>query len=273
MDLFDLVRTQLDDSTLASLGNTLGESVPGVRDALLGSAVPAALAGLVQRYSGETGGSALLELLRGGGHDGSILANLAGALSGGARTDALLNTGKGLLGSLLGSRADAVAEFAASATGVRRGSAASLLALAVPVILNVMGRQVQTQGLSGSGLATALGAVPAILEKVAAPGLAAALGIANFAALGPQPDATRRGALWPWLLVPAVALSLFFGLRSCQQTATRAGAIPPATLDVPTPTNPTPDAPVAPDAVAPQTTVESSAAPAAAEATAPEPAR
>lgn len=27
----------------------------------------------------------------------------------------------------------------------------------------------------------------------------------------------RRNAAWPWILVPLIALALWFGLRSCQQ--------------------------------------------------------
>ncbi len=249
MDLFDLVKTQLDDAALGQLASLLGESVQGTQQAVMTGAVPAVLGGLAQRYSGEAGAASLLDLLRSGGHDGSMLGNLAGAIGGGAQTDALLNTGKGLLGALLAGRSDAVTDFLAAGSGLRRGSAGSLLGLVVPLVLNVIGRQVQTKGLNAAGIASAIAALPGILGKVAAPGLSAAMGLADFSAIGTTAEAARKSPIWPWLLVPAVALSLFFSLRSCQQTAVR--AVPAATgAAAAAPAVPTPAA-VAPGAPSP----------------------
>jgi hypothetical protein len=222
MDLIDLIGTQLSDDVIGRLAASLGESPQATRQATSAGAVPAILGSLVQRYSGDAGSSQLLDLLRSGGHDGSILNNLGGALGGGAQTDALLNVGKGLLGSLLGDRSDAVTDLLASTSGLRRGSAGSLLGLAVPLVLGVLGKQVQSRGIGAAGIATALAALPDALGKVAAPGLATAMGLVGFAP--PTPGGSRKAAIWPWLLVPAVALTLFFGLQRCQQTA----AAPPA---------------------------------------------
>jgi hypothetical protein len=223
MDLFDLIGTQLSDDVIGRLATSLGESPQATRQATSAGAIPAILGSLVQRYSGDAGASQLLNLLRSGGHDGSILNNLGGALGGGAQTDALLNVGKGLLGSLLGDRSDAVTDLLASTSGLRRSSAGSLLGLAVPLVLGVLGKQVQSRGIGAAGIATALAALPDALGKVAAPGLATAMGLSGFAA-PPPPGEGRKAAIWPWLLVPAVALTLFFGLQRCQQTA----AAPPA---------------------------------------------
>lgn len=48
------------------------------------------------------------------------------------------------------------------------------------------------------------------------------------------PVATSRPVVWPWLVVPAITLAVFFVLRSCQQGAMRAGpAEAPAALQPP----------------------------------------
>lgn len=39
---------------------------------------------------------------------------------------------------------------------------------------------------------------------------------------GEAPAASPRPVVWPWLVVPAITLVVFFGLRSCQQGAMRA---------------------------------------------------
>jgi hypothetical protein len=230
MNLLELVQAQLSDERLTRLASIVGESSVGTRKALSGAALPAVLAGLSSEFAGEAGASRLLDLMRAGGHDGSILASLDGALAGGAHTDALLNLGKGQLGAILGDRVDAVSELMAADTGIRRPSAVALLGLIVPVVLGVLGKQLQAGGGAGRIAELLAGARPA-LAAMAAPGLSAALGVANLgaAAATGTVGAQREGAVWPWLIVPAVALGMFFSLRSCQQNSMRAPSTPVGT--------------------------------------------
>ena len=60
-------------------------------------------------------------------------------------------------------------------------------------------------------------------------GLAEILGPppADSAAASAAAPAERRPAIWPWLLVPAITLLVFFSLRSCQEQPTR-DSPPPA---------------------------------------------
>ncbi len=232
MNLLELVQAQLTDERLARLASIVGESGLATRKALTGAALPAILAGLSAQYGGEAGAARLLEQMRAGGHDGSLLANLDGALAGGAQSDALLHLGKGQLGSILGDRVDAVGELMAADMGIRRQSAAALLGLAVPLVLGVLGKQLQAGGGSARLAELLAGARPA-LAKVAAPGMPAALGVEDLAAapsIRSPAGTARQGAVWPWLIVPAVALAMFFGLRSCQQNSMRG----PATGGAPT---------------------------------------
>jgi hypothetical protein len=255
MNVYDLVRNQLTDEALGALAGTLNESRATLGSIVLGGTLPALLNGLANHYGSEADGAALLALLRSGGHDGSILDNLAGALGGGAQTDALLNVAKGHLDSLLDGRSDAVTELLTTGSGARRASVSGALGLTLPIVLGVLGREVQAGRVDGSALALALTQARAGLGAVALPGLTDALGIASFAAAVPAPEPERRGALWPWLIVPAVALTMFFALRSCQQNSMRTAAGPaaiPATPAAPStpaaaPAAPSP-APVAPPA-------------------------
>lgn len=236
MNLLELLQAQLTDERIDRLAAIVAESGTATRRGLGGAALPAVLAGLSGEFAGEAGAARLLELMRAGGHDGSLLANLDGALAGGAHTEALLNLGKGQLGAILGDRIDAVTELMAADTGMRRTSAVSLLGLLVPVVLAVLGRQL-VQGGGASRLATLLaGARPAI-APLATPGLAAALGIADLAAPVPSTGAVaaRSGAVWPWLIVPACTLAMFFALRSCQQNSMRDAPAVPARAPAPAP--------------------------------------
>jgi len=225
MNLLELVQGQLSDERLARIAAIIGESGVGTRKALAGAALPAILSGLAVAYSGEAGASRLLELMRAGGHDGSLLPNLDGALAGGAHTDALLSLGKGQIGAILGDRGDAVTELMAADTGIRRSSASDLLGLLIPLVLGVLGKQLQSGGGAARIAELLAGARPA-LAAIAAPGLPAALGIANLAAPAPAATVSRQGAVWPWLIVPAVTLAMFFSLRSCQQNSMGMQAAP-----------------------------------------------
>ncbi len=270
MNLFDLVKGQLTDEVVGKIAGSLGETSGAAQKALVGGAVPAVLAGIVNNFGGnESGAGRLLDLLSAGKHDGGILTNLAGALGGGAQTDAVLNTGKSLLGTVLGSRSDAVTDLLASFGGVRRSSASSLLSMAIPIVLGVLGKQVKSSGMNAAGLLGSLGAVKSMLGSIAPPGLGAALGMADLggmasAALGSATKAAgavgsaaaagasaigaaagqaeRKASILPWLIVPIAALLLFFGLRSCQQRAPEAMAPAPD----PTPAAEAPSAEPAP---------------------------
>ena len=218
MNLLELVQGQLTDERLTRLAAIVGESGLGTRKALAGAALPAVLTGLAVEYSGEAGAARLLELMRAGGHDGSLLPTLDGALAGGAHTDALLSLGKGQIGAILGDRVDAVTELMAADTGIRRSAAGDLLGLLVPLVLGVLGKQLQAGGGAARIAELLAGARPA-LAAVAAPGLPAALGVANLSAPAAAAAPPRQGAVWPWLIVPAVTLAMFFSLRSCQQNS------------------------------------------------------
>ncbi|MCB1625315.1 MAG: OmpA family protein [Pseudomonadales bacterium] len=254
MNLFDLVKSQLGDEVIAKVAGTVGETPAATAKALTGGAVPALLAGIVSNFgSSENGAARLLDLVSAGKHDGSLLNNLAGALGGGAQTDAILNTGKSLMGTMLGSRGDAVTDLLSAFAGVRRSSASSLLGMAIPVILSVLGKQKAAGGLNAAGLFSALGAVKGLLPSIAPPGLAAALGMADLGggaapaapsthAPATTPAATpipayvepeRKPSIVPWLIVPIAAILLFFGLRNCQQKEPAAVVSPPVSEPLP----------------------------------------
>jgi outer membrane protein OmpA-like peptidoglycan-associated protein len=218
MNLLELVEAQLTDEVLGSLGAALGESREATRRVLTRGAVPAIVAGLGSVYHGEAGAVRLLELLRAGGHDGTLLQRLVLAGGGGAQTDALVAQGRGLLGQLLHGHEDAVIALLATASGMRRASTATLLSLSVPIVLAVLGRPPRPDGAT---LAAALRSARARIDDLAEPGLASAMGLTSLAA--DPANTQRKPAIWSWLVVPAITLGVFFVLRSCQQSSMRNG--------------------------------------------------
>ena len=262
MDLFELLQSQVSESALGALAGSLGETPSATRKAVIGGAVPAVLAGLVQNFSQEPGAGKLLEMLQAGRHDGSLFDNLGSALGAGAQSDTLIGLGKGLLGNMLGDKAGPVGDLLASFAGVRRSSAASLLSIAAPLVLGAMGKLAGSApgGLNVASVSGILAVAKESLAREAPPGLAAALGVADLASLG-SATTERKGAVYPWLLVPVAALLLFGVLRSCSQRPAEAipasqgqvvAPIPPAAAPPPAETTPAAAAPAA-DAAATDT--------------------
>ena len=92
-----------------------------------------------------------------GKYDGSALNNLGSLFSGGETTQKAITQGKDILSSLFGNKTEGLVDQIARFAGIRTGSASSLLALAVPLIMNLLGRQRSTIGQSPSALASLLG--------------------------------------------------------------------------------------------------------------------
>ena len=88
-------------------------------------------------------------MISGGGYSGSTLDSLGSMLGGRGASD-LMQGGSRILSSLFGGRADTLAGALASFAGLRRGSATSLLSLAAPIVMGVLGKQVAARGLDAS---------------------------------------------------------------------------------------------------------------------------
>ncbi len=228
MNLLDIARATVTDDQVAALAVTLGESTPGTRDALRRIAVPAVLAGLLRQFGRDAAsGTRLAELLRDGGH-GPLLAELGTTLSGGLPTEALIRRGEGLHELLFAGHGDAVADLIVRTSGLRPASARRLLGLVTPIVLAALARA--NEPGDGAALAASLRELSGPLAETAPPELMTALGVTGYAPLDlPLP---RKPVLWPWLLVPAITLGLFFALRWVQQssmTPTGAAATPATT--------------------------------------------
>lgn len=229
MDLLGLVKEQLTSTIVSKISSFLGESTENTNSAL-GSALPAILGGVMQKASTTQGASDLLNTIRTGGYDGGVLENLGGLLDDVKSTSTLASLGSGLLGNIFGDKLGALNSLIANVSGVKTGSASSLLGLAAPILMNVLGKQVTSQGMSTSGLVSLL-----MTQKDAVKvGLPAGIGsILNVGALGDflgNPKATVTNAFeveddnkkpnsWlPWLLLGGLLLGALYYWNSCRNT-------------------------------------------------------
>jgi outer membrane protein OmpA-like peptidoglycan-associated protein len=193
-NLIDLVRQSLPADLIGNLVDRTGESPAHLEKAVQGG-IPALLAGLLHTASSPSGASRLANMLSGeeGARAGDFLSAASGLLGG--RTDDLLKFGMSLLGFLFGGKQNAVMDLISRFSGVKSGTATSLLAGLAPLVLGVLKRQAGPEASTGAGLTRFLMGQKSAIASAAPAGLGDALGLGNLANLGQATtDAARRAA-------------------------------------------------------------------------------
>lgn len=133
------------------LSGMLG-SDPKTTQNAVGTAIPALLAALNKEAATPQGANALSNALD-KDHDGSILNDITGYLSSGGN----LTDGNKILGHLLGSNQQNVANSLGSVSGVSGQGMNALLAGLAPLVMGAIGKDKKDEGLDASALTQLLG--------------------------------------------------------------------------------------------------------------------
>ena len=136
---------QLGDEGMESLGKQAGVDKNQAKTALQ-SAIPVLLGAMAKNASDNNGATALAGALD-KDHDGSILDNLGGFLSSGNS-----DLGGGILKHVLGGQTAQVENGLSQKTGISSGSMGTILKMAAPILLGMLGKQKKEQGLDAGGL-------------------------------------------------------------------------------------------------------------------------
>ncbi len=207
-NLLNLASNEFRGDTINRIAGALGESSSTVQ-AALNAVIPALVGGLASKASTSQGASELFDLLKRNRFDTGEFSNAANAISSTDGVSRLIETGGPLLNSVFGSRVNSVIDWVTSFAGIKKVSASSLLSLALPVILGLVGKHVSTS------LMSLLGGQKAYLESAPA-GLSGLLGFGTETppriATYPTTEAPRAAdeGWWKWLL-PLLALAAILG--------------------------------------------------------------
>lgn len=141
---------QLGPSVLAQMGQQLGTDQAATAGAV-SSAIPVLISALAKNASNPQGASALDAALS-RDHDGSVLNDLMGAVSG-------YQNGPGgkILKHVLGDRQETAAATIGKTSGIDPAKAGALLSMLAPIVLGSLGKARQAKGLDAGGLAEMLG--------------------------------------------------------------------------------------------------------------------
>jgi outer membrane protein OmpA-like peptidoglycan-associated protein len=211
-NLVELVKGYLTPDILQKAGSFVGESETVTQKAMNGI-VPTLIAAFANQASTTSGAEKLSRMLDAGKYDGSALNNLGSLFSGGETTRKAVTEGKDILSSLLGNKTEGLIDQIARLAGIRTGSASSLLALAVPLIMNLLGRQRSTIGQSPSALAALLGEQKGFLSGLLPAGIGSLLGWTGYETARPrettayvEPKRETPGWLIPLLVLGGIVL-------------------------------------------------------------------
>ncbi|MBL7798172.1 MAG: DUF937 domain-containing protein [Saprospiraceae bacterium] len=156
MDLMSLLQNQLSDDVLDQLSQQIG--APKEQTASAANGIFATLVGgLANNATNEGGLSSLMSALD-RDHDGSILDDLAGMIgnmSQGNTGNNALN-GAGILGHILGDRQETAVQQVSQNTGLNMDQIMKLMPILAPIVMGVLGRTKNSQGLDLGGLAQIL---------------------------------------------------------------------------------------------------------------------
>ena len=142
MDLTTLLQTTMNDETLSGIANHLGIENEQAQSAIA-IAVPLLVAALNNNAKKGDIDNISLALNK---HDGSILDNVQGFLSGGNFSD-----GVGILEHIFGGNQPKVENAVSQSSGLDMGQTIKLLAMLAPIVMGFLGKQKNRGALSSSG--------------------------------------------------------------------------------------------------------------------------
>ena len=229
MDLLGLAKEQLTSKAISQIGSFLNEKPEDVTSGL-SAALPSILGGFMQKASTTHGAGDLLSMINGDSFSEGLLGNISGFLSGG-NSSSILSVGSSLLTSLFRDKLGALTSLIGNVSGLGSKSSSSLLNIAAPLIMGVLAKQVKSQGLGISGLASMLmgqrdhvkAAIPAGIGSILnMNSLGDFVGDSNQKTANTNVEEATGGLskILPWVLLALIVLGGLYFWKSSQNKAT-----------------------------------------------------
>ena len=146
---FENLQQVLSGGAIQQISQQVGTD-EGTTQNVVQAAVPLLMAALARNASNPDGAQSLAGALD-RDHDGSILDNLTGFLGSGDTSP-----GAGILGHVLGGSQNAVANQLGSQFGLNGNQVAQILMMLAPIVLGMLGRAKQQQGMDPGSLSDML---------------------------------------------------------------------------------------------------------------------
>lgn len=157
MDLTQLLQSNLSDDMIAQLSRQLG-GVDKEKTAVAASGAVSTLIAALARNAATPDGAASLNSALERDHDGSILNDVMGMLTGrqADTADSRMLNGTGILKHTLGQQQNGAIDMISKMSGLSSDKSGSLLTMLAPVVMGMLGKAKQQDNLDAGGLSDLL---------------------------------------------------------------------------------------------------------------------
>ncbi|HUZ57288.1 MAG TPA: OmpA family protein [Hanamia sp.] len=230
-NLMETVKNFFTSEFTNQSSSALGEDSSGISKAL-SAIIPTGLAGILNKAtSGTEGANSVLDMAKNAIGSATGNTNLSGAEN--------VQQGNSIISSLFGSSQSVINSAISKFAGIKDSSASSLMSMALPVIMGILGKHAEQNNLSASGLSGFLSSQKDHILNALPPGLSSlrgmlGLGSETAAATSATPrlksdplvtstklvdDTYGRSKILIPLVIIIAAVALLWGLsRGCGQT-------------------------------------------------------
>lgn len=202
INLLEFVKNQFSPALMSKIGGLVGEKSADTQKAI-DVLLPSVLGGLANKATTLTGADNLLDMINEGGHDGRIFDTLTTLLGGGIATQGVLRIGNDVVNTLFGDKLSGIVNWVSTHSGVKTGSASSLMNLTAPLLMGAIGKQLDGKGTASSVIAL-LGSQLPHLKNAIPNDLLGHLGLSNLGLGTPVPKEEPHPVVVPPVAPPPV---------------------------------------------------------------------
>jgi hypothetical protein len=146
--ILDVLNSDLGKSIVSGVAGSTGNDSQKT-NSVLSMALPLLMKAM-ERNAATPEGAKALENALASNHDGSILDNL-GSLFGGGVDETVKQDGAGILSHILGNKQKGIEQIIGQKSGLDASSVGSILKVAAPILMGILGKQKKEQNMNNSG--------------------------------------------------------------------------------------------------------------------------
>lgn len=219
-NVLDSLREFVTPQIINQVATMLGENESGISKAL-GGLAPTILAGLINKTGDANAMGSVFNTLS--NFNPAILNNLGSLIGGGnlAHNDPKDEAGH-FFSFLFGDKVPAITNAVAAFSGAKTSSVSSLLGLAGPLVMGLLSKRINSEGLNVSGLSNLLLTQKSQVQGMLPAGISSLIGFAEERKAIADAATTKQniGNRWlmPLLLLLALGAGVMYMARHCTKT-------------------------------------------------------
>jgi OmpA-OmpF porin, OOP family len=220
-NLLDMAKSYFSNELISKASSSLGESEGGISK-VISAAIPSLIGTIADKASSHEGANSVLSMAS-EQNDSGILGSLGGFLGGDDNSNSLLSKGSGIISSLFGNggQSNMLTTLISSFAGVKGSTVGTILSMAAPAILGLVGKHTKDNNMSASSMASMLGEqkksamsmLPAgfSLSSLTGGASSAAASVSNTAHAAYSNVEEKAGGGMKWLLPAIIVGALAIG--------------------------------------------------------------